>query len=926
MIIFVVPIWIFPDSDVPSAEGDLVHLSPSSVSYADRSYENSPAVPIGNGSSVYLKFNLSRFSKINIDEINTVKLRLSFLSGSGSVRNSVFIGVTDSESRMTSDKSAALSYTVRPTLAVLHPYTTGSDDSLAELDITEYTKSVLSEKKTDIILMIYSTDSIPSLMAGLSYDDSGYRPYLKVITGMAGDTDPTSLNKSELSDCTFVSQGQPDKRGAALTSGGIITVGGGNEVYLKFKLNRAAIRDTLYSARLKLTKDSGKGKVSVCLVDNNEWSSELISYSSRPQGSQSIDTEYTVSNSDEVLIDVSQQVCNAAASSDIITLKITGAENSEINFLGSTSQYAPKLYLRTSDRSEIRCAEEAALSALGRNIPSYVMTNLSETYSDGNGKTAKLRWEEYDVSGKSLNNRHISSSGGITRPKWFEGNASVIAYAVIKCDDYTINRSYAVNIPAESAPDYSKYSFSNYIDIGNSQSEETQKFESINISAPKRHRVNGRQFSYRSPENGGIMVLNFSCVSSASNYLTLKFRCEDKASGKIFVSSFDNDGNVIELTAPEFKESQSKRFVYATYALTREFTDGRDRISLRLSFASSSDRTDEQADIYAAYMTQSPYFEPKQFSKQGEVVINEPYLGANTAKEFIDTLLTFSISGISDLITPEQNTGEPPQEQNGSEAPQKQNEKTPPYSISDNAILFDKDETNIAFSFSEEQGYADIYQRTTYYDRYSDHCPIISDGDLLMADYGSYKLIRNKSSEKTEPIPTEKFEFSGIYKDIVSGRYYSFSENWQRTDDSAVPADETVYDGSALSAEPNQIMLLSRISEPLRGSDWRVSAINGKSVSELTYSAPEKVDNVSIKAVGGVPSGIDNANVIFSVFKDGKLIKMYKSSIDVVESIPAYTIDTSDFDLYLDKTAELRIFITDKRSPANEIKPKFELP
>lgn len=917
MIIFVVPIWIFPDSDVPSAEGDLVHLSPSSVSYADRSYENSPAVPIRNGSSVYLKFNLSRFSKINIDEINTVKLRLSFLSGSGSVRNSVFIGITDSESRMTSDKSASLSYAVRPTLAVLHPYTMGSDDSLAELDITEYTKSALSEKKTDIILMIYSTDSIPSLMAGLSYDDSGYRPYLKVITGMASDTDPTTLNKSELSDCTFVSQNQPDKRGVALTSGGVITIGGGNEAYLKFKLNRAAIRDTLYSARLKLTRDSGKGKINVCLVDNNEWSSELISYSSRPQGTQSLGAEYTVLNSGEVLIDVSQQVCNAAASSDIITLKITGAENSEINFLGNTSQYAPKLYLRTSDRTEIRCAEEAALSALGRNIPSYVMTNLSETYSDGNGKTSKLKWEEYDTSGKSLNNRHISSNGVITRPKWFEGNASIIAYTEIKCDDYTINRSYAVNIPAESAPDYSRYTFGNYIDIGNSQSEESQKFESVNISAPKRRRVNGRQFSYRSPENGGIMVLNFSCVSNSPNYLTLKFRCEDKASGKIYVSQLDRDGNTTELTAPEFKESQSKRFVYATYALPREFTDGKNRVSLRLSFTSSSERTDEQADIYAAYLTQSPYFEPKQFTKQGEVVINEPYLGANTAKEFIDTLLTFSISGISDLIAPEQNTDESPQEQN---------EKTSPYSISDNAILFDKDETNIAFSFSEEQGYADIYQRTTYYDRYSDHCPIISDGDLIMTDYGNYKLIRNKSSEKTEPIPTGKLEFSGIYKDIVSGHYYSFSENWQRTDDSVVPADETVYDGSALSAEPNQIMLLSRISEPIQGSDWRVSDINGKSVSELTYSVPEKVDNVSIKAVGGVPSGIDNANVIFSVFKDGKLIKMYKSSVDVVESISAYTIDTSNFDLYLDKTAELRIFITDKRSPANEIKPKLELP
>ena len=104
MIIFVVPIWIFPDSDVPSAEGDFVRISPSSAVYADKSYENSPTIPIGNGSSVYLKFNLSRFLKINLDEINTVKLRLSFLAGSGSVRNSVFIGATDSESRMTSDK------------------------------------------------------------------------------------------------------------------------------------------------------------------------------------------------------------------------------------------------------------------------------------------------------------------------------------------------------------------------------------------------------------------------------------------------------------------------------------------------------------------------------------------------------------------------------------------------------------------------------------------------------------------------------------------------------------------------------------------------------------------------------------------------------------------------------------------------------
>ncbi len=915
MIIFVVPVWIFPDYDAPSAEGDFVRLSASSAVYADKGFEGSEAIPVGNGSSIYLKYSLLRFSKISTDEIKEVRLRLSFLAGSGGLRNNIAVGVTDTDDKSTSDKSAALSYAIRPVFDILHPDTVRGD-SLAELDVTEYAKSVLSAGKTDIIFMIYSTDSIPVLMASSSNEDPAYRPYLKVVTGMANDTDAPSLSKVSLSDCAFVSQGQPDKRGISLGSGEVVTVGGGNEIYMKFKLNRDAISGTLYRARLYLSKNSGKGKIKICTVDNNEWSSELISYASRPQGSQSLPAEYTVSNNGELLLDISQQICDAAAASDIITLKITGVENSEINIQSASSQFAPKLYLNTSAHAEIGCAESAALSALGNNTPAYVMKNLTETYQDGSGKTAKLRWEEYDLNGKNINNAHISSNGSITRPKWFEGGVSVVASAAIKCDSYSIKRSYSITIPAEAPPDYTKYSFGNYIDIGNTQSEDSQRFESVNISPPKKRRVSGRQFSYRSPEDGGVMVLNFVCNPDLQNYLTLKFRCEDEAAGKIFIAESNNPENLTELTAPEFKNSQSKRFVYATYALPQEFTDGKKQVSLCLSF-SSDERLNNQADIYAAYLTQSPYFEPKQFSKQGETVITEPYLGANAAMEFVNTLLAFSVSGISDLIFPEQNSAAP---QNGT------TESKPVYSLGENAVLFEGEEANIAFSFNKEQGYADIYQRTTYYDRYCAHCPITSDGGLTAADFGSYKLIINRSESETKNIPVNQLEFSGVYKDIVSGKYYSFSEGLQRTDDSAVPESVSVLDGNDLKANPNQVILLSRISEPVQGSDWRVSTINGKSVSELTYTSPQKIDSISVKSVGDFPSDTDSIEVIFSVFRDGKLVKMYTSTVSVIESIPVYNIDTSGFDLYLDKTAELRIFITDNHSPANEIKPKLELP
>lgn len=913
MVIFVVPVWIFPSYDTPSAEGDFVRLSPIDSTYSQYSYKDSPSVPIGKGSAVYLKFRLAGYSKINPDEITSVKLRLTFLAGSGSKHNSIRIGYTDTDSRLTSEKSAGSPCAIGPVSSIVAPYTVGSCNSISEIDITDYAKALLASDKTDITFLISSDASIPALMANNGYDDSTCRPYLKITTGMANDTDSYTHQKTLLSDCTFVSEASPDTLGYALSSKGTVTAGNQNEIYLKFKLNREAIRDTLYSAKLRLTKTSGKGKISICTVSNNEWSSELITYHSRPRGKESVSVDYNILSNDEPTIDISQLICDAAAKSDIVTLKITGPSRDSISFSGANTADAPALYLKTSSRPEIECVQHAALSATGTNLPDHITKALTETYTDQNGKTATFQWRECPPLSKSSGG--ISPRGEITRPKWFEGKLSITAAATIKCGDYSIERLYPLTIPAESPPNYSKLSFDNYIDIGNNQSEESHKFESLNIDSGSKHFVNGRQFSYRTPRGNGTMILNLMCSPNTQNFLTLKFRCDsDSAAGKIQISPTDNSEVSSELIAPNFASTESRHFVYATYPLPETFTRDKKQISLKLHFPESSSRIDKYADIYAAYITQDAFFEPKQFAKQGEIVISEPYLGANAINEFIEMLKAFSISDSNDSTveddTPDSITAE----------------SSPAFSETESTVRFDNSETNMAFSFSDDNSCADIYQRTPYYDRYCSQCPSIIDGQLVMINFGDYKLVRNLSDTDTLRVPTDKLEFAGTYKNLADNTYYSFTEDTLSSEDSGIPSDAEVLKGDEMTALPGQTLLLNEISEPVYGSDWRVIRINNDSVAELSYASPSKIDNVSIKAVGSIPSDIDSAEVIFCVLKDGKLINMYRSEFDVTESISQYDIDTSGYELYLDKSTVLRVFVKDKRTPANKLEPKLELP
>ncbi|MBQ3572959.1 MAG: hypothetical protein IJA16_00015, partial [Clostridia bacterium] len=512
---------------------------------------------------------------------------------------------------------------------------------------------------------------------------------------------------------------------------------------------------------------------------------------------------------------------------------------------------------------------------------------------------------------------HISSNGEVTRPKWFEENATVDVCAKIQSGDYATERQYRVIVPAEKAPDFENYSFGNYIDIGNTRSEEAQKFDSVKVGNIKRRWESGRVFTYRVPEKDGVMLLNLACVPQSDNYITLKLWEGDEALyGDFRLSLCAGPENSILLAAPDTTEADDNGFVYATYALPREFTQGESFVSLRLECENPAlaigEKLPRPRGIYAVYMTQDPFFEPKLFAKQGEKIISETSFGEETIRKFIDNLKSIDI----------------PQGANGGTATTEDASDVGRVSFdSDTGIaVVTGDDLNIAFFVDNEKQTAVVYQKMDYYDRYCANCPVIYDGDIMMVNYGNYKMIWNRSQTDAVPIPYSSMDVSGAYREIVEGGYYTFSEDWQMTDDSAIPEGAVVADGKSIVIPPRRAILLMHIADPMQGSDWRVSRINGINVLEVNPKDERKIDSITVKAVGGVPEGVDKIGIIAGIYEDDKIISICRDEIKVTESTEIYTIDFSKEELYIKSGRSLRVFVTDNSESMTELAPKLELP
>ena len=911
MFYFFLPVGLVPEPVNNDENGEFVRIAPSYELYSDDK-ENDSLRRIGKNYNASYAFNIERFTETDSDEINSARVRFSFLKGSGELKNSVKVySLSDGD---LPDKAVigGRPHFCAEFIAEINPYTTGADDNMCEIDLTEFVKSQLDLGKTEIKLQLFGENDKDLMIADSKFDDPMYRPCLKIATGQKYDTEAAAVKRAELREAVYVSSDKPDASGSELSVDNGLKLGYGNEIYLKFDLNENAILGSVHSAILSLNKyDVSPRRVKVYCINNNEWTGETISYNMRPRGDES--TAFTgviapTGVDGRVNFDVTQAVCEARELGiSSLTFRLV-CDDTVIGFSGKdVVKFAPHLYLKASDNEDVVCAAEAALNALGTNRASFVTMNLLEEYSSENGKTAKIRWAEYDTDGDESAHKHLSDAGEVVRPKWFEGDDEILAVAEIRSGRYTTKRQFSLKVPAEASPDYSKYKFGNYIDIGKEESEEEQKFDSINTSGIHRRWADARMFTYRTIEYGGIMLLNFSCMPDTDNYITLKMWEGDKAVYSNFVLSVcgENNKSIILESAPE-SEIDDGGFVYTTYALPREFTEGKSYVSLCLEYSDAIKKENiSLRGIYAAYMTQSAFFDPKNFVKQGEKPISEPFFGEDARAKFLENIGYLSIDSDID------------------ETPEKK-KNTLSIIEETGSVVFSDDDLNIAFSINEEEKKAFVYQKLEYYDRAADSCPVYSDNGLIAVDYGDYKLVWNKSDEAKQ-IPYEHLELSGGYKEVVGDTYCTFSEEWQMTDDSVIPDGTEVIDGRNITVNPKMVILLSHIADPMHDSDWRVNRVNGRNISGLTMGSYEKIDNITFKSVGGLTEDVDEVTVMVAVYMDEKIISIGRKKIPVISSVDIYTVDMSEFNIFMQKGCTMRVFVYDDTENLVDIEPKFEL-
>ncbi|MGN1092961.1 MAG: hypothetical protein ACI4RS_04840, partial [Monoglobaceae bacterium] len=220
---------------------------------------------------------------------------------------------------------------------------------------------------------------------------------------------------------------------------------------------------------------------------------------------------------------------------------------------------------------------------------------------------------------------------------------------------------------------------------------------------------------------------------------------------------------------------------------------------------------------------------------------------------------------------------------------------------------------------------ASVYQKTEYFDRYCDGCPISENDGVVSIEFGPYILLWNRREDELKIEDIDR-ELAGIYKEIPSNVYYNFSEEWQLTDDSAVPSGSVIADGNTLSIASKSAIMLNHISDPMNNSDWRVSTINGKSVSEISFTSTEKIEEVTVKAVGGIPENVEKLIVLLMMYDDGKIVYAKKAETDLYEGIYNYSFNLSEEHLYMRKGRTLKVLVYDNTENMSEILPKIELP
>lgn len=183
-----------------------------------------------------------------------------------------------------------------------------------------------------------------------------------------------------------------------------------------------------------------------------------------------------------------------------------------------------------------------------------------------------------------------------------------------------------------------------HTDIGNTASEAANDFVMINGSEPKTRNVEGREFTYRTLDKDGAMLVNLKCDPQNINYLTVQLWGGDTGDTILWVcdpisgNMDENDTHApqrnslidrrdwVELNYTSATPQYDGGFIYSTYEIPRIYTNGKKSVCLKIYSTGGpanysenpvKEQTEPSRGIYGAFMTQNAAFDPAWYGISG---------------------------------------------------------------------------------------------------------------------------------------------------------------------------------------------------------------------------------------------------------------------------------------------------------------------
>lgn len=863
-------------------------------------------LPAGRYHDSYIRFDIRELLESDIKDITGAKLRLTPISTENNTDTPVKLSIMENNTW-----NADIDYNSKPSsthdinIAEIDIESSQCGETPLEIDLTEYIKKYIADKREYISLNVKGAESGTVSFAGTSYEDKAFRPCLKITTGTATDPDSSDLRKSVLDNAYKNPDGSTN---------------------LHFSLTPYNIQGAMYNVALSLNppNDTEPSPITVYCEDVPVFNSESATY----EDMQNINITHIVND-----------LYSRGATS--INLSVSG-----INNIHTTGTNAPKLNISVSDNQNVVAVTEGLIYSLEQNIsPSEIKDNLSENYTTESGTTAGFSWSAvYTETGLDAS-EILKPNGSVDRPAWFKDSCNISAIATATSGNYSCSRQYNLTVLPQDLPDYTNNKFSNYVNLGAAISENKHD---VNYSGAEQHSdwISGKHFPYRSLEPEDILAFSLKADTENKNYLTLKLTAENINGSTLVIENLQNRSAEPIVIDPSDKFSENG-FVYCTYPLPEEYSTENGFSTFRLTCTNNTEIPEDTAgsmaeaktfeevipdstasatgvpsdesvtedstreklpvwNIHSAYMTQSPYFDPQDFADRGEILVEKTSLEDTDLSDLLRNLYR-SVVPDDEIESIEEGTAASPT-------------WTKP---NDSTIAFADGENNVAVLLPPDNSPVQIHRSTIYYDSYSEVTPnIYENGNLTAINYDMYRILINNSSQYTN-IPWEEQNLSGIYYDLVSNKYFAFLGDGMAADVSVLPAGETLQDGKNAGLNLSETMILSFLAEPLYFPDWRVSEVNGESVSRTKIVKELTINEITIKNVGTATETAKELQVICGVYERGMIVQLDRQTVSIIPGYTEYHVPVNNIPLKPGQV--LKVFIEQIDQPPNEMTEKLVL-